>query len=146
MIVSAERAQMKIAVNRIPSEGLHEEGRYDPSMMDIERFDVHPADAVTVSAFFTKADTEVVVQAEITCPVELCCARCLEPFERPLKTSGMYSYEIGAPTDVIDITEDVRQEIILAYPMVPVCREACKGLCPACGQNLNETTCEHQAR
>ncbi len=137
---------MKITVNRIPFEGLREEGTYDPDALDLERFDIHSEDAVAVSAFFTRAAREVVVLADIRCVVRLSCGRCLESFERPIQTSATLSYEIVQPTDVIDITEDVRQEIILAYPMIPVCREACKGLCPQCGQNLNVATCPHHAR
>ncbi|MBI2174769.1 MAG: DUF177 domain-containing protein [Candidatus Omnitrophica bacterium] len=60
-----------------------------------------------------------------------------------LDVKAMSSYHV-APTDVVDITDDVRQEIILAYPMIPVCREDCKGLCISCGQNLNVAACSHQ--
>jgi uncharacterized protein len=36
----------------------------------------------------------------------------------------------------------VREEIILSIPMKAVCSETCKGLCPECGQNLNEGQCD----
>jgi uncharacterized protein len=39
---------------------------------------------------------------------------------------------------VIDLDPLVREQLLLALPPYPVCREGCKGLCPACGQNLNE--------
>jgi uncharacterized protein len=42
---------------------------------------------------------------------------------------------------VLDLTEVVRQAIFLAIPMSPVCRADCAGLCPQCGQNLNEGQC-----
>ncbi len=135
---------MIIDVNRIPEEGLTEHATYDPSAMDMERFDVHLDQPFEVDAFITKADQEVVVTAQIRCPVRLSCARCLEEFTSDLRPGGIFSYRVK-PTEVVDITEDVRQEIILAYPMVPVCRPDCKGLCPACGQNLNQASCSHQA-
>jgi len=133
---------MKIHVNRIPFEGLREEAAYDPKTLDMERFDIHVEEPVTVSSFITKADKEIVVHAQIRCVLRLCCARCLGFFDSPLQTAAMLSYETK-PTDVVDITEDIRQEIILAYPMIPVCQQACKGLCPSCGQNLNVTLCQH---
>ncbi|HHY38618.1 MAG TPA: DUF177 domain-containing protein [Clostridia bacterium] len=43
--------------------------------------------------------------------------------------------------DNIDFKEAVRQNLILALPMKFVCREACRGLCPVCGKNLNEGEC-----
>ncbi len=42
---------------------------------------------------------------------------------------------------VIDLDPILREQLLLALPAYPVCREACKGLCPACGANLNEREC-----
>jgi uncharacterized protein len=134
---------MKIHVNRIPEGGITEHATYDPAHLDMERDDVHVA-PFDVEAFITKTDQELIVRAEIRSPVKFVCGRCLEEFPREIKASGMYSYHVQ-PTDVVDITEDVRQEIILNYPMVPLCRPECKGLCLECGQNLNHGSCEHQA-
>jgi uncharacterized protein len=41
----------------------------------------------------------------------------------------------------IDLGPVVREQILLALPPYPLCREDCKGLCPVCGQNLNEREC-----
>ncbi|HZZ86060.1 MAG TPA: DUF177 domain-containing protein [Anaeromyxobacteraceae bacterium] len=42
---------------------------------------------------------------------------------------------------VIDLDPLVREQLLLALPGYPVCREDCKGLCPKCGTNLNERDC-----
>ena len=42
---------------------------------------------------------------------------------------------------VIDLDPIVREQIVLALPSYPVCKDACKGLCPVCGANLNERDC-----
>ena len=134
---------MKIYVNRIPEEGVREEVSYDPSSLDAQRDDVRLDAPVTVSSFVVKTEGELVVQAEIRARAQMSCARCLELFDTPLQAEATLSYPV-APTDVIDITEDIRQELMLAYPMVPVCRSECRGLCATCGQNLNVGMCEHQ--
>ena len=136
---------MKIYVNRIPFEGLREHTTYDPVVMDMDRFDVHLQEPIEVSSFITKADNEIVVQTVIRGALRLSCARCLGLFDSRLETDAILNYA-AQPGDVLDITEDIRQEIILAYPMVPVCQESCKGLCPSCGQNLNITSCPHPSR
>ncbi len=41
----------------------------------------------------------------------------------------------------IDLDPILREQILLSLPAYPVCRDGCKGLCPACGQNLNEREC-----
>lgn len=135
---------MKIQVNRIPEEGLRERVTYDPAALDMEREDVHLVQPFTVDAFITIVDTELIVDVEIRCPVRLCCARCLEEFDSAVTAKSLFTYKVQ-PVEVVDITEDVRQEIILAYPMVSLCRPECKGLCAACGQNLNAGSCSHQA-
>ena len=134
---------MKIYVNRIPDKGMREETAYDPSALDAERDDIRLDAPVTVSSFVVKTEGELVVQADIQARAQMSCARCLESFDVPLQASATLSYPV-ALTDVIDITEDIRQELMLAYPMVPVCQPDCRGLCTACGQNLNVGTCNHQ--
>jgi len=42
---------------------------------------------------------------------------------------------------VIDLDPILREEVLLALPGYPVCREGCKGLCSVCGKNLNEGEC-----
>jgi uncharacterized protein len=46
--------------------------------------------------------------------------------------------------DQIDLGEVVREQLYLALPMKPLCREDCKGLCPVCGVNRNRETCTCQ--
>lgn len=41
----------------------------------------------------------------------------------------------------IELEPLVREQILLALPMESLCRESCKGLCPSCGQDLNERSC-----
>ena len=137
-------ATMKIHVNRVPEGGLKQHVAYDPTVLDMDRDDVRLVEPFEVDAVITKADRELLVSAVIHCPVQTTCARCLVEFTLTLTPEALFSYTVQ-PTDVVDITEDVRQEVILAYPMRPLCRLDCKGLCRTCGQNLNERMCRHQA-
>ena len=43
---------------------------------------------------------------------------------------------------VLDLTEAVGQYAALNVPMQPVCRQGCKGICPTCGADLNESVCQ----
>lgn len=85
------------------------------------------------------------------------CVRCLEMFDLQLdiefeevfayKThtfteSGLYVPEDGN----IDLGPVVREYMITASPIKPLCKPDCQGLCVVCGENLNLGTCEHQAR
>jgi uncharacterized protein len=51
------------------------------------------------------------------------------------------AFRIG-PDFVLDLDEPIRQYGLLAEPLKPLCRPDCRGLCPTCGTNLNEESCE----
>lgn len=93
----------------------------------------------------------------------LTCGRCLAAFRADLAAIVNEEFLIGEPAAsgpgalepgdvvgalgplVLDVTEVVRQHLLLALPMVPVCTPGCRGLCPRCGTNLNERDCGHAA-
>jgi DUF177 domain-containing protein len=105
---------------------------------------------------------DIRVRGELAAWVEMTCARCLEPVRREVKRSFELLYrplgsdagreeisvtdaeaEIGYYQGEGILLEDVlREQILLAAPMKVVCREECKGLCPQCGQNLNQGECK----
>jgi uncharacterized protein len=49
----------------------------------------------------------------------------------------VYSYE----GEEVDLAPLLREQVILAVPFAPLCREDCKGLCPVCGIDLNTGNC-----
>jgi uncharacterized protein len=49
---------------------------------------------------------------------------------------------ISPNTHEIDLSFGVRESLLLALPMKVLCSEDCKGLCPHCGANLNEESCD----
>ena len=78
------------------------------------------------------------------------CSRCLTPVSVNRVESFKEKYGEGddLPDDVlpyngeyIDLTDTVREVLILSEPMQVLCRPDCKGLCPQCGANLNDGPC-----
>lgn len=63
--------------------------------------------------------------------------RGAQPVEPEEEEDELYWYQ----GDHLDLVPMLREQVILAAPMQPICREACLGLCPQCGQNLNERRC-----
>jgi len=50
-------------------------------------------------------------------------------------------YLVNKKDQSIDLGEFLRQEIILHFPLIPVCSKSCKGLCPVCGKDRNKKAC-----
>ncbi|MFA6305508.1 MAG: YceD family protein [Candidatus Gracilibacteria bacterium] len=85
------------------------------------------------------------------------CSKCLKTFAQKIKVlSAERQFNLEKPekaedeNDVylinkknltIDVTEMLRQEIILHFPVISVCSSGCKGLCPYCGKNKNLAKC-----
>jgi uncharacterized protein len=59
--------------------------------------------------------------------------------QRYVTDSGLLMPETG----IIDLAPVLREYFLLEIPISPLCRPDCKGLCPICGNNLNESTCNH---
>lgn len=51
------------------------------------------------------------------------------------------AYAVSAEAAELDLSDMVREELILAVPPYVLCREDCRGLCPQCGNDLNEGPC-----
>lgn len=131
---------MKIDVRSIPEGGLELKEKIVASDLDIERQDIKFKSPIWVTANVRKEDKEVLIEVSLEALMNEDCARCLKEFEMPLNKHLYLSYEASSQ-DVIDLSDNIREEIMLDYPMKPVCKEDCKGLCHICGQNLNEKEC-----
>ncbi len=74
------------------------------------------------------------------------CDRCLEFYRLPLDDISVCRFYDVPEDGVLDLTEDVREDMLLAFPDYFLCRQDCRGLCPSCGQNLNQGTCRCSAQ
>lgn len=107
-----------------------------------------------------KTESGFLVYGSASGDVTLRCSRCLESFvyhveaefdDEFVPQSSINSEpefaDLGDEVstyqgDYIDIKELITESVLLDVPMKVVCREDCKGICPDCGQALNEKTCQ----
>ncbi len=103
-----------------------------------------------VEDVYVKGNFSTSVEVECRCCVELITTSISGDIEVQFYPTDVASssdpwqadtgerYYLG---DTIDLSEEVRQSLILEIPNWPLCSETCKGLCPQCGQNLNAADC-----
>lgn len=113
-------------------------------------------------ADLTNTGGAILVQGSTQASAITSCARCLSPARVDL-TGTLECYylladaakpedaeddeiEIIGPDETIDLEPLIRASLILEFPRVPLCKPDCKGLCPDCGVNLNEETCDCAAK
>lgn len=117
---------------------------------------------VQLRANLHKNQGNVRIAGSVVAELELACSRCAEGFTVPVRAEFdlLYLPAVAAETavehqvqeddldtsyyreGVIDLADLVREQLFLSLPMKPLCREACRGLCPQCGTNLNAGTCD----
>lgn len=109
---------------------------------------------------------EIRVRGHLSGAIDYDCDRCLEAatfpidgdfdlFYRPSKLEpeasevavGEDESEIGFfEGEGLELADVVREQILLWLPMQRLCQPACKGICPVCGQNRNQTECSCRPR
>ena len=128
---------------------------------DSDLFDL--SGPVTTIIHLEKSGERIFINGKFDARIHVNCSRCLELFDYFMKTNFICEFqpyskwtsksdkiELSAEeldivwynNNKIDLTEQVRQNIILSIPMQPLCSIQCKGLCYQCGENLNITTCQ----
>ncbi len=102
----------------------------------------------------TRTAQGLLAQVKMEADILAECARCLDEFRQHLEVdfTELYAFSTNSMTDSglilpengkINLTPILRDEMLLAVPINPVCKSDCLGLCTICGENLNETICEH---
>ncbi|HEY3997963.1 MAG TPA: DUF177 domain-containing protein [Candidatus Xenobia bacterium] len=114
----------------------------------------------------TNAGSRILVEGIVEATARVQCARCVETFdlhekidiheeflpsgsEELPKGPDLHPEELSVfiyDEDRIDIEEVIRQNIIAALPIQPLCRPDCGGLCTVCGVNRNETPCQCETK
>ncbi|MCF7849339.1 MAG: DUF177 domain-containing protein [Kiritimatiellales bacterium] len=134
---------MNILIARIPEEGMHFDGDDPAEIMGLENDPfIKVQGDVVYSLYAQHVSEELVVRGKFAVDVALKCARCSEFFSTTVSDSDfLRAYPASKDADQIDITEDIREALLLNMPGFAVCSESCKGLCVQCGKNLNEGPC-----
>lgn len=125
--------------------------------------DIVPLTLLAGDIQFLRSADGIFVFGTLHTSLELVCVRCLTSFAWPLEftleeefrpTIDIYTGaalplplddEVATQIDAhheIDLAEVIRQNLLLAIPLQPLCRSQCAGLCPSCGKNWNEGPCK----
>ena len=105
------------------------------------------------------------VQGTLRTSIRLPCSRCLKDFDAPMASDFELTYtkEMPGLMDVFDeeeievrveeigmiyfkgeeinLQQGIQEQVVMAFPLQPLCDENCKGLCPNCGSDLNQGDC-----
>ena len=133
---------MKIDVGRL-REGAVENFQESlaPSEFDLDTSEVKFKGSINMSTDAKKEMMVVSTKTHLNATAEFICSRCLKEFDRIVEKDFDIQYPLDKSERFIDISQDIRQEVILSYPVKFLCKPDCRGFCPKCGQDLNSGEC-----
>ncbi len=157
-------------LNEIPNEGLSLSCDVHADDLALGPEDVRIPGGLAMSVNAVKAGTTVHVTGTLSGTARRQCVRCLKEYddalwlpivgeyqqdadlkskpvgrespERPGEDEGTDDEGYVYTGEEIELADMLREHVILAEPMQPLCHEDCRGLCPVCGQDLNVRRCE----
>ena len=111
---------------------------------------------------FVRTHRGILVQGTLKGKIPAECSRCLKVFDFPITINleeeffPIIDVNSGVPLEIpdepggftidehhlLDLSEAIRQNALLAVPMKPLCRKDCAGLCQQCGKDLNQGQCD----
>jgi len=138
---------------------------FQPGHIDFSGEDLiqgSPLHAMGTAELLAHTGGEVRIQGRLAVEMTAQCDRCLGRAKFPLDTAFDLFYRpvsfIAREEEVeidegeaeigfyegggMELEELLREQVLLALPMQRICSDLCKGICPVCGKNRNETTCD----
>ena len=129
-----------------------------PAELRLDLVEVPEGAPLDLDLRLESATEGVLVTGTVTAPITGECGRCLDPVSDELTVDicELFAYP-GSVTDetteqdevdrivddLIDVEPVVRDAVVLALPVAPLCRPDCAGLCPTCGQRLDDLPADH---
>lgn len=119
--------KLTVDASRIAPEGETLEGEVD--CVDIDEAFVKPFGGVRYRLSVQVFGSELLARGSLEQDFDLVCGRCGKDFDDTIKVEDFTaSFEIPENSPEVDLTEEIRESIILALPAYPVCDESCPGV------------------
>jgi uncharacterized protein len=152
---------MRIDVRELENGPLRVEGELLPDQLSLRPSEGRVLENPLVQVVAERHGRQVRLRGSLKVSLELGCARCLDAVRMQLSPEFDLFYQSNSGSNLsgeialtemdteigffnghfIDVVDIAREQILLALPMKPMCREDCKGLCPHCGGNRNVRDC-----
>lgn len=123
-----------------------------PEELEFAAEDLPFAGKIEVVGTLVNAGSMFLLRADVSAPMHRTCSRCLKDFTQlsnvsvtekfyPAGNNGVESDAFVYDGDIVDVTEPLREGLIVSEPISFLCKEDCEGICPVCGADRNEHPC-----
>ena len=126
-----------INLRHLEDKNLRWQGELSAQELEIEHLDevIRVQQPLTYDLEVQKLDQSVLITGSLRVELDCECVRCLTPFRRMLELEAWVCHlpldgedKVLISNDCIDLTPQIREDIVLAFPQHPLCRSDCSGL------------------
>jgi uncharacterized protein len=134
---------IRIETTQIGEDGFSVSGEEPGDLLELGHDPVaREAGPIRYELTVERAGQDLVVRGQVEAPLQLRCSRCAHFFSTTARVSSfLHAYDWAEHPESLDVSADVREDLLLEIPGFPLCHNGCKGLCAQCGQDLNEGAC-----
>ncbi len=132
---------LTIEIQKIPPGGVRLSGALSRDELDIECEGITMTGGLEYDIDAEVVSGELIVRGRLRMPLELVCSRCLKSYGTEIRVDRFTFSQRVKELEIIDLTASLREDIIIALPIKPLCAETCKGICAHCGKDLNVERC-----
>lgn len=132
---------LTIEIAKIPPGGERLTGIVPAEEMEFDSQGVTPGGGVSYDLNVEMVSNELIVRGVVRLAVEFTCSRCLKTVPGEICVDKFRFSAPVAEGDIINLTENLREDIIIALPLKPLCSQECRGICPRCGKDRNAERC-----
>ena len=154
---------MVFGIEEIGDEGLSFSLVLKKDQLEIDQGGLSVNVDITVNGSLNRIDDDVYLKGTVMTSVVASCSRCLDTLSYPVDSDlkshfvrsndrsiskrdvELHASDIDAEVyenQQIDLTQSIRDSILLAVPVIYLCEENCKGICSQCVKNLNQGLCK----
>ena len=154
---------MVFDIEEVGGEGLDFNFQINKDQFEINQADLYVNSDIEVNGCLTRVGDDIYLKGKVVTELVMNCSRCLDllfhsvdsnlkshfvPSDHGCVSAGEVELHVSdIDKEVyedhrIDLTQSIRDGILLAVPVVCLCRDDCKGICSQCGKNLNQGSCK----
>jgi len=128
---------VKVNLRHLEEDHVRIEGELSPEELEIENLDelIHINEPLKYELEIERANNNILVQGSLSLEVDCECARCLKPFREQLDLTPWEAIvplegeeKVPVVNDLVDLTPAIREDVLLALPQHPLCKQECTGL------------------
>ena len=137
---------LKVNIRKLTNEGMDFSGKISKENLGLiisdQATEISFDEFAEYNFHVSSVSDGVLVAGVVSIGVNADCGRCLKDYHFVINLNEICHFYEHVKGDELDITSDIREDILISLPSKYLCSNECAGLCSSCGKNLNREQCD----